>query len=484
MKPVKLLEIKGVDWMKGISLQSTLQVGGIFKTASYFDPFSAMGMMQPTISPTAVSSIVGTAKFITPVVVSGVTYLYCHGDSYLERVIDGSPYTRADVTAQITAGTVKGATIWKGKYIYNLASETRANAVPVASGSDIQILNGTNNTNAPYRPFCVGADGNLYFGDYGAVGRITSATGTSGNSLSGVSLEDYFQVRDLINDGRYLVILADNNGGNGAGSVVNGRFRCQVLFWDMVKGTFDQIWEFEDAYLIGGKILDGVIYVYGNDNLYACNIATYPKVLYNFRTGNGISSNATITSKPASPAAITKGRGSIYWGDSAGQKVYAYGSLIPGHPKIFYQPYTASQGNITALSFNGTTLYTATDTPALYHNAGTTRNSSVISISNITLPEPCSFSFVKVVLQTKMVSGDSLTFQLNSANDNGAISNPQTYTYSSSNPKQTFIFDRTAGSANDVEYFEEISSFTLTSNATVERIEIWGVPQEPHSSAI
>lgn len=474
--------------MRGLSLQSTMHIGGVFKQAASFDPFSAMGMMNPSIEPSAISNITGAAKFITSVVESGTSYLYCHANTSLEKVLDGSPYTRASVTADITTtgNLVTGATLYKGRYVYNLNNQTRSNTIPLASASDTQILNGTNNSNATSRPFCVGADGKLYFGDYGYVGLITNVTGTSSNILNHHAIDDGYMVKALINDGRYLVIFADNNPGNAVSGFVPlaGRYSCKVYFWDMVKSSHEQIFEFEDACILSAEIEDGKIYIWGYDNFYVCNVATYPKVLMNFRTGNGISANATITAKPSSPSQTLAARGSVFWGDSAGTRVYAYGSLIPGQPKVFYQPYNGFNGNVTAIHFNGTTMYVASDTPSLSHNAGTTKNSAVISMANLTLPLPHKFSFAKVVLQNRMASGNSVSLQINSQNDNGTISGSETKTFTTDPSKQTLVFDQTADNTSGREVFEEISSFTLTSNVAVERLEIWGVPQEPHSQVI
>lgn len=41
--PVKILELTQNDWMKGISLQDTYPIGGIFQSSSYnFDPFETI----------------------------------------------------------------------------------------------------------------------------------------------------------------------------------------------------------------------------------------------------------------------------------------------------------------------------------------------------------------------------------------------------------------------------------------------------------
>jgi len=39
MKPIKIYELKGLDWVKGISIQTGIALGGIFQTAINFDPF-------------------------------------------------------------------------------------------------------------------------------------------------------------------------------------------------------------------------------------------------------------------------------------------------------------------------------------------------------------------------------------------------------------------------------------------------------------
>ncbi|HUC20463.1 MAG TPA: hypothetical protein VMR98_03145, partial [Candidatus Polarisedimenticolaceae bacterium] len=350
------------------------------------DPFEMAGMMCPPLTASIVS-LGATPKYLTPINILGTAYWYVHCDTKLYRVLNDSPYTATDVTAQVsttdgaTTG-IRGAALWKGKYIYSTATKIFSNDLPVLAASEVTILNGVSSSLVDHR-FTTGADGNLYFTDVGSVGRITNTAGTSGNTFAAVTFSDASMVvRHLVNDGRYLVILADNNGGTAPtsyGSLPTNRSRCQVLFWDMVKGNFEQIWELDDSYLIGGIHQDGAIYIFGSDNLYVCNIATPPRSILNFK------GNSTITAKPTSPSQITRGRGSIYWtdGNTTSGQIYAYGSLIPGTPKIFYQPYTsASSDPLTALGFNGTNFFGADSHPNMQiFNAGTARNNASIKLA-------------------------------------------------------------------------------------------------------
>ncbi len=498
-KPVKIFEVKGDDWMKGLSLKSSSPIGGLFSDITNVDPFDLPGLMQPALD-SVLATDIDPAPTTTPTVISsfqksGVGYLYVHTPTKLYEVLDGTPYTTVDKTTNIdVTSSVRGAMIFNGYYVYSLSNTVRARIVPVTSGSDVQIVSLA--SDGIWHPMCVGADGNLYIADYSQIARITKSLtagsgvlGTTGNTGDAISVETGMYVRDLVNDGRYLVLIADNNPSgdynNAGGSVppvpVAGNYRCQVLFWDMVKSTFDQIYEFNDSYLIGVKYLDGAIYVFGGDNLYVCNIATPPKAIFNFKTGS------TITEKPTTPFQIIQARNSIYWCGQSNGSIYAYGSLFPGMKKVFYQPFAVAAVG-SAIIYNGTNFYVGTSGTNNFlrvTHSGSTRSGGSVTVASIVLPNAYKFAYAKVVLRRPMASGNSVSFSMQSAQSDYIISDSETKSYNANNIRQTLMFERTPPTtdSSDQEVFEDLQ-FTLTSNVAVAKVEVWGYPQDERTASI
>lgn len=497
-KPVKIFDLSMDKWMGGLSRQSSIMVDGLFSSSSNFDPFEISGMMQCSLASTKASDLDIT---VTPTTInsfqkSGVGYLYVHSPTKLYEVLDGSPYTTVDKTANISAASsVRGSIIFNGYYVYSLSNTVRARIVPVTSGSDVQILSLA--TDGTWHPFCVGADGNLYIGDYGVVGKITKSLaagegvlGTTGNVGTAVALESGMYVRDLVNDGRYLVIIADNNpsgdynntGGSTPPVPVNGNYRCQVLFWDMIKSTFDQRFEFNDSYLIGAKILDGGIYVFGGDNLYVCNISTPPKAIFNFR------SPSTITEKPQTPYQIIRSKNSIYWCGQSNAVIYAYGSLFPGMKKIFYQPFNSTHTPST-LGFNGSKFYigtSGTDNFLQVSDTGTTRNTGSVITAPILLPQPYKIAYVKVIMRNLFASGDSINVYMSSQNANEEVLSSNSQTFTQVGSRQVIIFDKhLPGGAHtsEADVFEDFQ-LTVISNKAVAKVEVWATPVDSQTQTI
>lgn len=492
MKPVKIFSIKGKDWMDGISLQPSLAVGGRFKTANNYDPFEVMGTMQPSLQWADITSTIATDPVtITPFNDSGTSKLYVQSESKLYEVLDGTPWTVSDETAEIDPQDasnlgVRGTAIYKNRYVYSLGTEIRSNTLPVASASDVQIWSSGFNTSGMWHPMVIGADKNLYVADRQRVIKIVSVTNTTGN-VEAATLETGFFVRHMVNDGRYLVLLADNNGTGEANIPEvpeNGNYRCQVLYWDMVKSTYDQIYEFQDSYLIAGAFLDGGVYVFSGNGIYVCDIANAPRQIFSWK------GNTSISGKPSNPFQVTTNNGSINWlSSTVGPKIYAYGNPIPNEPKVFFNPYTID-ANLelgTALATNGTNFYAATDEPTLQIlNSGSTRTSATIQTAYETLDQPYKFAYAKVVLRNKLSSGQSVTLGIQTQDGQVLISDNTTKSYTDGDvgAKQTLIFNQdTSGVSTYSDVFEDVSMI-LTTNANVLRVELWGYPQDNYSQQI
>ena len=475
----KIFEIKGDMFSKGLSVQTGSARGGLFRLATGFDPFERVGFAEPSLASTELTApSTNPIKIITHWNDGTDQNLYAHSESKLYKYLRNSPYTRTDVTTEIditdpsTFRNVVGAIVWKDKYIYAQSTDLRSNSLPVASGNDTQILNGATGSNLDVRKLCIGADKYLYAGDLNGVAKVTNASGTSGNSLNAFAIDSQHTVRDLVNDGRYLVIFADNNVITTTGRLV-GNYSCRVYFWDMSKATADIIWDFPgESYLIGARMLGDAIVVFGYNGIYLCNSTTKPKMIFSFL------GNSTITKRPANPYQIASSPTSVYWADSGstGQNIYAYGSLPGSSERIFYSPYMTHGSTYahTALSYSAGVLFAAVDSPKFYAlNTGTTRGILTISNTPMQLPQPYRYGFAKVVLRSKMSSGQSVTYGAFAA-DGTVISDNVTRSYSAAKPRKTLIFPikPTTGSVSEIDdiYF----NLSTDGGAIVERIAVYG----------
>jgi len=489
----KILEIKDSDFLKGESISTDSPYGGLFDRLENCDPFETPGLALPGLSPNN-QTLATTPQFLTSFNSSGTNYIYAHSNTKLYQVLQDSPYTVVDKTSEIyqhlaigTAAVTVGRVIWKGKYVYiTITSSTNgyisANSLPVASGNDVLLKNGLGTATATYLPMEVGADGNCYFA-YGqlTIGELTSATGTSGNSNLFYIDEGYY-IRELINDGRYLVILADNNTENMADRKT-GSYKCKVYFWDMVQTdasgriTTDQTFDLNDSWITGGRYLDGGIYFFGNNGLYVCNSATPPRLIRPYATTSG------FQSKPLNASQVVATKGRIWWIDGTSTSKYdvlAYGNPITGQQKILARPFTRPivAYLMTCLLISGDTVVMGTNQSGLYFFTGTTRGELVLTTINYNLPSPFTFDLVKITLSKPLAQANDFLQCVVISNDNQISA--ETKSYNSANPnKQTFIFKRVATSPNQpsvIENYRLTINLSSHNDAAIQRIAVYASP--------
>lgn len=485
---MKILEIKGKDWMTGFSRQAGIATTGLFQSMYNFDPFENEGYLQPALAVTDLTApATNPIKVITPIIDGTTPKFYAHSETKIYEYLRNTPYTQTDLTAQLdfTAATgvaCAGAISWKGYYIYAQAGDLRSRAIPISGGSDVQILNGGDSSYQDIRPMCIGSDKNLYIGGWGngaggGLAKITSATGTAGNTLDFFGVDDGFTVRDIVNDGRYLVLIADNNHITTTSRVV-GDYQCKVYFWDPVRAltTADVIYDIQDSYLIGAEIVDGKVHIFGYNGIYVCNSANAPQLIWSFL------GNSTVTKRPISPYAITVGNGIIYWGDGGtnGQQVYA----LRGN--VVYSPYQTHQGTTyhTALQFSANALLAGTTLPKMsINNIGSTRSNVTVLTTIFQLSQPHKLDFIKVTLKAPMSSG--MEVDLSMFDSNGSLlKDSDSKTFAVVGAKKTLIF-KPVGSSNTIKEFED---FYLTINpiggAVIERVAVYATPSDDNSQMI
>ena len=266
-------------------------------------------------------------------------------DSGKAYYYDTINHAASDVSAQVTStGTFYSAIVWKSKLVYSSASAVQSNSIPLNSANEVSIL-GSSTASVSHHPFCIGADRNLYMGNGNNVAKFTNEAGTTGNTTSvAASLETGYVVKQLINDGRYLVWIADNDS-SGLG---NGRHSCVVVaFWDLAKSVFDQIYEFED-YCVGSAELmaSGKIRIFTPSGIYETAFGLPPRLIVPFNTQPGSDlSTVSFAECPTNNnlSCVHKGNIALWLGNNGSElRLWGYGNKLTSRPDRLYQHNTFS----------------------------------------------------------------------------------------------------------------------------------------------
>lgn len=469
MKNFRLVKIGYNEWMRGLSRQTTSIIGGLFRQASNFDPFEKSGIMQPSFTPVAATGLTLTANRLTPFSIGGVGYLYAHGTTKLYQ-INTNTQAGTDVTGNITAGAVKGAGVWRGRYLYVLDTEVRS--IVLNAGTDASVLAGL--TSGVPHEITTGPDLNQYVTNGINIARLILESGTTGNTTSSnIVLEVGQYAKDLASDGRNLVIVSDDNLAQSQ----IGKGKCVVTYWDCAKTTAEAIYELEgEAYVIAVKVIGDTTLILGYNGIYIGSVNSKPKLLFPFI------GNSTVTNRPNSPSQVMVKQGVLHWLESGGTNVFAYGNPLDDSKKIIYNPYTGTgSGNGLALCNSGFKIWAALDTPGIYVlNSGSTRGSADIYVSPMDFESRYKFGFIKVVLNGLLSSGESITCQVISRDATGIIINTTIKNFTTDANRQVLIFDiNPAGGGSDVNEFEELYWIYIGANKrAIKRVELWAKTME------
>jgi len=481
-KPIKIFELKGQDFAKGYSYFSDFPFGGNMSQIVNFDPFLDYGYFTPSLgSAVTDSSLTSTPRFLTTWNSSGTARMYAHTKTKLYSILNGTPWTTTDVSAQIdVTNEITGATIFQNKYIYAHAQATKifANAFPVALGSNVTILDSGGSNTDNYTPMCVAADKNLYVG-IGDIGRITVTNALNNGAYYALEAGTY--CRDLANDGHYLIVIADNNTSHSRTTDgVTGTYRCQVSFYDVNNGrsTPDFKYEFTDSYVSAVKVLDGKVYIFGKDNLWVCNSQTPPTAIFNFQAGS------TITEPPKHFFQVHQRNNVIYWIGQTNAKIYAFGSKVAGAKKVFFQPFNTG-AQPTCMTTSGNTVYIGSDgnnSMVYVLDSNQTKQTATIGTSYFNLEQPYTFAFAKVIMKNKLATGGSISLGMNSLA--GEITDYTTKVFSTVGAKQSIIFNKASDAGNPpVANFNDFN-VTVVSNQAVSKVEIWAYPVENYDQTV
>lgn len=494
MIPQKLLELKGTDWMKGLAVQSTVDVGGLFQSANDFDPFETMGYLQPALAPTQVDGTTITTSVTSAITgLSGSTgYVFVMGNrasngaKFIYR-INTSDQTVTDYQAQFGSTQLLmsglGYSAANGRIVYYCQTNglIRSNLFPTpALASEATIENSPSINNQPFLPrFIIGPDRVMYYttGNPG-IGKITNFTGTAGNTPNYLTPQSDLSTKDAVSDGTYLVVIADDNINN----VSTISAQCRVFFMDVSntsKTTADVIWDIPDRYLIGCQFVEDTVLVFGYSGIWACSAGSSPRLILPL----------TASKLPSNAYQITTTKNIVYWASTAtGARVFAYGSLIGR--KIHFQPHhTTDSDNLhTLLISSGPYFYAGldagTNTPKVYvHNSGSTRANCTVSTVNIVLSKPHTFSHVKVTLKSPLSASQAVDVTMFDSNGTTILST-NSKQFATVGSKKTLLFTP-ANSGTMARHFED---FYLTVNpqggAVVERVTVYGVGVDDDSQLI
>lgn len=492
-QPVKILEVKAEDWEKGLSSDQETFTNGIFKVFSNIYPFFRKGSLFPIEIATELGSgTISTSnaiRQIMPVYTGGLPQFYVWEDNSKVYLTDGASVTDASAAITTVTSTHREAVIWKSKIIRAVNGTAYSNAIPLSS--DTVALTGL--TTGPH-PGCIGADRNLYLGNGNNVAKITDPTTPGSNSTSvAASLETGYTVRQLINDGRYLVWLADDAGTNLSTSQIKNS--CIVAYWDMAKSTFDQVFEFKDSYIASAEIVGDVIKIFTPSGIYITNVATRPKLVWTF----GSSKSVGADDRPTDSHCSTVYRQNfLLWGSgktTGNSPVFAYGNEAVGKPDRLFQHFTATSNSITALGTDNNNVLlgmSVSGTSKLYIlNSGSgTRETATANVAGISLPRPYKYAYTKVVLRSPIASGSTVTLKLlnsPSTSSTGAktIKASEAKTNSTDSGAKVLFFDHTsANDGTDVISFDEISDIELTSNVAIKSFTVYGYPTDERNSHV
>ena len=486
--PIKILEVKGDDFYKGLSFQDSFSLGGLFQSATNFDPFEKIGYFKPSLAPVTLdtSTITTQVNSMVSWANGGDGYVYAIGDRsgtgakclYEIKLSDQTVTEHGssiDTNATTGSLTHNGITLYKSRIVYEQAGSLRS--VTTAYGSDTNILTSSSTASSqfPVR-FVVGSDQNLYFtaNQNYSIGKIETVTGTTNNTNSVYDLGTRMIPKDLTVDERYLIAICDNNDYK----VTTAKSDCQIRFYDLDSSTNVLpafTWHIPDAYLIGGRYVDGKVVVFGKSGLWVCNSMTPPKLIYPLDS----------TQLPKDANSIDVKGNTLYWAaKGVGTKVYAYGSLFGN--SIVYQPFTSSSSSDLHASFinAGDYFLASSDSPKIYlHNSGSTRASATLQTATRPQENSFSYSHTKVVLDAPLSSGQEVSFSIHNGNGQ-VISDTVTKSYTTFGAKQQLKFEPSF-SANSFKEFEDLY-ITLSSSggATVQRIAVYGLPNNDNSYKI
>ena len=476
-KPEKIFELTGNDFMRGISGYPAIPVGGIYRVASNFYPFDKPGIFKgvQTASAIAAAVIVQDTKYRVKVDISGnghIVWFGYHGstaDVYDQNAITLVTTDKsAEVGLGISLDQVRGAGVYKDKILYSDDSYVFANSKNLTLANEVTLIS-AGLVSGEERIFKTGPDRNMYFTNGNHVGRITVVTGESGNSPQYLSFEDDVIVRDLESDSQHLVIAGDANPTE-EGEIEH---RCFVSFWNMKSIDITRYWEFSDARIYSIRKIGngGEFLIIAENGFYVCSVSRPPRPIFLRKN------NATTIPLPRNPHGVDVFENSVIWVASNSGQVWGYGSPRDGQDRILFHISSGAGGNGLAIA--------ATDSRILNSHDGTSSTkgvtnvfggssgdaTAILTVVDVSLERPYELAYCKIVLHTDLTSGDSIALQI------GNVLSLVTFSFAVDGARKNFHVP--PNDANDL-VFEQLDAISMNNiGAEVEKLEIWGYPQDP-----
>lgn len=488
-EPKKIIEISGLDWLKGISTHPYIPVGGLFQQATNFNPFNRPGIYFPSQAASTIGTgvILDEIRSMTSYVssaVAGVSFVLGFSKNTRLYRIRTDNMSVENLSTRIANDGGWGSIIFKNKIVYAGSTTLTANSIPIPRVSaEVSLL--TLDNAYQHKPH-IGPDRNLYVPNKSNVARVTSVTGTTGNSASFLAFEDDVIVRGLSDDGIHLIIVGDTNSATNPTVSAVGLYRCFVAFWNMKSQDLTRIWEFKDNGVFGVQVVEDEVIIHGQTNIYTCSINSKPRVLM------PKTNNTNITSGPPEPGSLVKmGDNVALWGDGV-KNIYGYGRISPHLPKSFFHLHEIANNQTYSLFYDGGAtdkLIAAFGSAALYAFTGTTtaNQTSTTKIAGIDFKQPYEFSFAKVILSQKLSAGQSVDLEiLTDEGDNTVLrktdGTANSFSHTNFPGKKSHIFYPYPGTqaASSIAVFEDLSDIQIRNiGASVRRVEIWGKPLRP-----
>lgn len=481
--PIKILEVGGEAWMSGISLQPYLNIGGLFREATNFDPFEQIGIYKTSLvgREWGASTVAVAGLFNVEANISNTPYFYNFGNDTVYRVkVTGSVSNVQNMSAHITGMTnMRGAGAYKNKILYASNDTLKARPTDISTGSEVTLLSNLETANHIMKD---GADQYFYMTNKNHLAKITNVDGTTGNDAQYYTFEDDIVLRDLESDGKYLVIAGDNNGSTDL--TFRMVSKCFVAFWNMKSQDFSQYWEFKDSNVIAIQKIENDILVFGRNNIYICNVDSPPQVLMSLMGNSNI---VQPVSGNNTGAVTSAGDGVVMWGGT--DTVYAYGRVHPSLKRIFYKPYSLTTNNVSSLFHTGSFLFATTDGTfqILDFAQGSTRQTSTVSIAGIDFKTKYKLSFVKVILNEALESGESVDVLIKTENDTRTILSSNEWQYASDGTNSSHMFyPKQSSSSSSViaGLFEDVTKIQIINKkAAIRRVEVWAEPVGPRQNS-
>lgn len=401
----KILSLTSKDFLRGISPYPYDSSYGLWRTASNFNPFSAIGTIQPSIGLTTIGG--GTTADNITNFVTNSTDLYGLGSAghlYKVATFTGTP-TVTDVRSgtPITSPAI-GLEVFQTKigaanYLYYWQNGQIGQwdlAGAYATGWTDNKFSITSAYQTTVHP-TLRIDDEIYYGAKYVISKLaddyTNADPAHTENVLDLPVDQV--IVSLETDGTYLIILAQNLSSNTS----------KIYFWDYKNrlDTWTVSYKIEDI-VTSLKNVNGSIYASGMSGLYVLNASTEP-----VRVRSDIKAASSSAYK-----ILNKYNNGLFIGASGGLKTY--GQILPSIPNTSF---TISDASINAMAFpsgasaNSRIFFSTGSTTLQYFNVLTKSTASSYQDMNlitsmIDLGDEFTVERIDIIFSEKLETGQGI----------------------------------------------------------------------------